>query len=50
MQRQDLVPKIYEDFISPIRDSLKDRKQWVWYEDVDVAYEQVAKATAIEVS
>lgn len=39
MQTPEMKGKAYEDCLPLVRDSLKDRMQWIWAGDVETEYE-----------
>jgi salicylate hydroxylase len=39
MQTPEMEGKPYEDCLPLVRDSLKDRMNWVWHGDIDIEYE-----------
>jgi salicylate hydroxylase len=43
MQTEDMLGKSFDECIPRMRDHLKDRMQWIWTEDIDIAYETVAE-------
>lgn len=47
MQTDDMVGKSYDDCLPIVREQLKDRMKWVWFEDLDDVYEK-ARSQLIE--
>jgi len=43
MQTPEMAGKSYEECLPIVRDSLKDRMQWVWTGDIDAEYEAMRK-------
>ena len=43
MQTEDMIGKSFDECVPKMRDHLKDRMEWIWAEDIDIAYEIVAK-------
>jgi salicylate hydroxylase len=39
MQTPEMSQKSYDECLPLVRESLKDRMQWVWTENIDTAYE-----------
>lgn len=39
MQTPEMKGKAYEDCLPLVRDSLKDRMQWIWAGDIEAEYE-----------
>ena len=39
MQMPEMAGKSYDECLPLVRDSLKERMNWVWTEDIDLAYE-----------
>ena len=48
MQTEDMVGKSFDECVPTMRGYLKDRMQWIWTEDIDIAYEAVAEALRAE--
>ncbi|KAL1966217.1 hypothetical protein VTN77DRAFT_4769 [Rasamsonia byssochlamydoides] len=44
MQTPEMAHKSYDECLPLVRDSLKDRMNWVWTEDIDLAYETARKS------
>lgn len=48
MQTVEMAGKSYEECLPLVRESLKDRMNWVWTEDIDLAYEGERRAMQLE--
>lgn len=43
MQAEGMAGRIYDECLPFVRESLQDRMQWVWTENIDIAYEAARK-------
>jgi salicylate hydroxylase len=48
MQTDEMAGKSYNDCLPIVREQLKDRMKWVWFEDLDDVYEKARGSLLLE--